>query len=49
MEVRTIDAVDLPRALTALWGVVAGGALLAWGLAEAMSRTVWRLTRARAR
>jgi hypothetical protein len=25
-----------------LWGVVFGGALMAWGLAEADSRFVWR-------
>jgi len=25
-----------------LWGVVLGGALLAWGLAEALSRIAWR-------
>jgi Ca2+-transporting ATPase len=25
-----------------LWGVVAGGALLAWGLAEGVVRALWR-------
>jgi hypothetical protein len=25
-----------------LWGLVVGGALLAWSLAEAISRVVWR-------
>jgi Ca2+-transporting ATPase len=30
-----------------LWGMVFGGALLAWGLAEAASRLAWRQHRGR--
>ena len=33
---------ETPRIPVELWGLVFGGALLAWGLAEACSRLVWR-------